>query len=75
MNKHYTPDKGLNDEEAITEDGKYKYWRPLFQPGNVLVTGLFRRRYHCVCGKQFKHPATLELHYRKAYYEERTNNA
>ena len=69
--KHYTPEFGLNDEGVTTEDGKYTYWRPSIGMMREHPYGIFRKRWHCVCGKVFKNPDAMELHYRKAYEEEK----
>ncbi len=66
---HYNPEMG-NSEEVTTEDGKYKYWREAL-PLPFYRGELFRTVYDCVCGKPFKTEAAYELHWRKAYLEEK----
>lgn len=71
MNTHYTPEHGENSEEITTEDGKYRYWRTPMNPSPLFVYRWFRRSYQCDCGRKFYSQAEYELHYRKAYQEEK----
>lgn len=67
--KHYDPSGGVS-QEVKTEDGKYSYYR--FAPPMWYVLGfLWWKTYNCICGKGFKSAEAAELHYRKAYEEEK----
>lgn len=69
MSAHFDPNSQTS-EETITEDGKYKYWR-VMTPFFMQVGMWWYKRFICSCGGRFKSKEAAELHFRKAYGEER----
>lgn len=67
--QHYNPDQGETSEEVTMLSGKGKYYRravPL-----PFEAGIIRKKFWCICGGEFKSQEAYELHYRRAYKEEK----
>lgn len=71
--KHYNPKYDEVMEEVVTEDERFKYWREAVPEPMETKRFPFARTYYCICMHlPFNNLAEYELHYRKAWQEEKT---